>query len=133
MRSSASGGNPAFDTGLSSPRTAAGAHVASSSAKAAAALVQENARADRAGVEDILEILVPEPDAAVGDALAEQRLEDRAVDDVAVAHVEAVVAEREVVDAVAAVLRRQVALFDERPVRLDPDRVLLLAQDLELA
>src|SRR5699024_5939078 len=79
-----------------------------------------------------LQVLVAEPDAAVRHPLAQERLEDRAVDDVAVAHVEAVVPEGEVVDAVARVLRRQVALLDERPVRLDPERILLLAQDLEL-
>src|SRR4029078_12541697 len=61
-----------------------------------------------------LEIAVAQAHAAVRHALAEKRMEDGAVDDVSVAHVERELAEREVVVALAGALRRQVALFDER-------------------
>ena len=63
----------------------------------------------------------------------EQPLVERAVDHVAVAEVEGVLAERAVLEPVARVLRDRLALLDEGPVGLAPDGVLHLREHLEAA
>ena len=68
-------------------------------AATAARLIEIDAGPDGRMFVDELQILVAETDAAVGDAAAEETLEERPVNDVPVAYVEGVVAKRRVVEA----------------------------------
>ena len=90
-------------------------------------------RADRHGLEDSLEVLVPDADAAVSDVPAEQARVERAVDEVALAKTQGVVPERPRFDPVLQPLRDGLPFLDEGPIRLDPIRVGDLRFDAELA
>src|SRR5512143_542327 len=75
---------------------------------------------DRHDLEDLLEVVIADPDAPVGDVAAQEPRVEGAMDEIPVPEPQGIVPQAPGLDAVLRVLGDGLPFFDERPVRLHP-------------